>query len=164
MDTYCCFEELLCLLFKRTALRSYIEPEWLESVLPLCWSFLVPATGLHARLCQKLSWSLWSCGTDCAGVVGASLWCLLKICSTVSLTGNKLLILIQQSSEHYLLMQKLWWTVYTCMCLWNWTESCSSHIFLWLLLFACRTLDMCLCSCIPSARHSCDSTWISWIF
>ena len=38
---------------------SHIVPEWLEPVLPLCWSFWGPATGLHARLCQTPSWSLW---------------------------------------------------------------------------------------------------------
>ena len=54
---------------------SHIVPEWLEPVLPLCWSFWGPATGLHARLCQTPSWSLWSCGTDHADIVGASLRC-----------------------------------------------------------------------------------------
>ena len=50
----------------------HIVPEWLELVLPLCWSFWGPTTGLHARLCQMPSWSLWSCGTDHADVVSAS--------------------------------------------------------------------------------------------
>ena len=55
---------------------SHIVPEWLEPDLPLCWSFWGPATGLYVRLCQTPSWSLWSCGTDYTGVVGASLWWL----------------------------------------------------------------------------------------
>ena len=48
---------------------SHTVSERLELVLHLCWSFWGPATDLHARLCQTPSWSLWSCGTDRAGVV-----------------------------------------------------------------------------------------------
>ena len=77
-----CSRGLHCLSFHRL-------PEWLEPTHPLCWSLPGPATGLHARLCQTPSWSLWSCGTDRAGVVEASLWWLLKICSTVLQTGLK---------------------------------------------------------------------------
>ena len=51
-------------------------PEWLEPVLPLYWNFWRLATDLHDRLCQTPSLSLWNCGTDHAGVVGASLWWL----------------------------------------------------------------------------------------
>ena len=40
------------------------------------WSFRGPATGLYARVCPTPSWSLWSFGTDRAGIVGASLWWL----------------------------------------------------------------------------------------
>ena len=55
---------------------SHIMAEWLEPFLHLYWSFCWPATGLHARLCQTPSWSLWSCWTYRADVVGASLWWL----------------------------------------------------------------------------------------
>ena len=55
---------------------SYIVLERLEPVPRQCWSFWAAATGLLARLCQKPSWSLWSCGTDRDSVVGASLWWL----------------------------------------------------------------------------------------
>ena len=49
---------------KRTAhWSSHIVPEWLEPVLPLCWSLWWPC---HRRARQTLScvpsWSLWSCG------------------------------------------------------------------------------------------------------
>ena len=76
-----CIPDGCLLLSWRTPLRSrglhcwssHIVPEWLEPVLPLCWSFWRPATGLHVGLCQMPSLSLWSCGSDRAGVIGASL-------------------------------------------------------------------------------------------
>ena len=78
-------------LFKRTALLEFsytdVVPDWLEPVLPLCCSLWGPATGLLARLCQTSSWSLWSCGTEHAGVVGGSLswlkyWRSVLLCSS----------------------------------------------------------------------------------
>ena len=75
-------------LFKRSALLEFSYSERLELVLHLCQSFWGPATGLHAGLRQMPSWSLWSCETDHAGIVGASLW-LLKICFTVLKPGLK---------------------------------------------------------------------------
>ena len=66
---------------------SRIVPHWLEPVLPLCWSFWGPATGVHARLCQTHTWRLWSCGTDHAGVMDASLWWLDYRRSVLSCSG-----------------------------------------------------------------------------
>ena len=83
---------LSCLFKVLHCWSSLIVPEWLELVFQLCWSFWGPATGLHARLCQTPSWSLWSCRTDRTGVVVASLWwlkCRRSFCSTVLQPGLK---------------------------------------------------------------------------
>ena len=53
-----------------------IVSEWLDLVLHLCWSFW---RAVIARICQTPSWSLWSCGTDCAGFEYAFLLFLLLL-------------------------------------------------------------------------------------
>ena len=79
------FWSVSCMIFSRNKLnrmggRTHIA----DCSGGHCWSsHIATATGLHARLCQTPSGSLCSCGTDHSGVVHASLWWLLKICSTV---------------------------------------------------------------------------------
>ena len=77
---------------------SQIVSEWLKLVLHLCWSFWGPDTGLHARLYQTPSRSLWRCGTDRAGVVDASLWWLDYWRSVLLCSGlvQNLLVFCQQ--------------------------------------------------------------------
>ena len=64
-------------LLKRTALLEFSYSAWMAWPRPLCTlKILRTCHRPTCRLCLTPSWSLWSCGTDRAGVVSASLWWL----------------------------------------------------------------------------------------